>query len=366
MIFIVKDKHLNFLNLAHKLARTKVGLTYPNPVVGCLIVKNNKIISKGITASSGRPHAEEIALKKAGKKTKGSTMYVTLEPCFHNSHNGSCVEQILRSGIKSIYIARHDPDPRTNKKSVQKLKKSGLYVDLGQTKNNTNLINNFFFTSLKNKRPFVKVKMAISKDEKIAWSDYSSKWISNQHSRNFAHKLRFQSQAILTTSKTIIKDNPRLTVRSKNKVVKYPTIIIIDKSLKIPLKNCNLINSLTKRRIIIFTSKSGKKFHKLKSLGCEIFLIKKQKKSDEFNLKLIMKKILSLKINNIMVEAGGIFFTKLLENKLIDEIHIFKAPFNIGKTGKPMIIDKKITDLPIKEISKNNFGKDVYHQLIFR
>ena len=117
---------------------------------------------------------------------------------------------------------------------------------------------------------------------------------------------------------------------------------------------------------IIFTSKCGKKFHKLKSLGCEIFLIKKKKKSDEFNLKLIMKKILSLKINNIMVEAGGIFFTKLLENKLIDEIHIFKAPFNIGKTGKPMIIDKKITDLPIKEISKNNFGKDVYHQFIFR
>ena len=134
----MKDRHLKFLYLAHKIAKKKLGLTYPNPIVGCIIVKNNNIISKGVTGLHGRPHAEEIALTKAGKKSKGSTMYLTLEPCFHNSHNGSCVEQILRSGIKSIYIARHDPDPRTNKKSIKKLIKSGLNVDVGLSKVYTN------------------------------------------------------------------------------------------------------------------------------------------------------------------------------------------------------------------------------------
>ena len=131
-------------------------------------------------------------------------MYVTLEPCFHKSINGSCTEQILRSGIKEIYIARHDPDLRTNKKSINKLKKNELRVHVGETAHITNQLNNFFFRSLKNKRPFVKVKMAISKDEKIAWSNYKSKWISNAKSRNYGHKIRSTSQAILTTSKTTV------------------------------------------------------------------------------------------------------------------------------------------------------------------
>jgi len=356
----VSDIHKKYLLKAQSLAYKNFGRTFPNPSVGCLIVKNNKIISKAVTALAGRPHAEEIALKKAGSKSCGGTMYVTLEPCYHKSHNGSCTDQIIKSGIKKIFIAKVDPDPRTNKKSIKKLKKNNIYTNIGMTEEKTNLLNRFFFDSLKNKRPYIKVKMAISNDEKIAYSDYSSKWISNSKSRNYAHKLRYQSQAILTTAKTIIEDNPRFTVRKNNKIIKYLPVIIIDQSLKIPL-NCNLIKSLYKRRIIIFTSNSGKKFTKLKSLGCEIFLTKKLKSCGEFNLSLIMKKILSLNINNILVESGGIFFTKLLSRKLVDEIHVFRAPFDIGDSGKPMIMNKKIKDLLLVEISKNSFGKDVYH-----
>ena len=142
------DKHINYLNLAHKIAENKIGTTFPNPVVGCVIVKKNIVIAKGVTASEGRPHAEEIALKKAGSKAKGSTMYVSLEPCFHNSRNGSCAEQILRSGVKIIYIAKHDPDPRTNKRSIAKLKKNGLGVFYGLLENKTRSLNHFFFHSL--------------------------------------------------------------------------------------------------------------------------------------------------------------------------------------------------------------------------
>ena len=361
----MSDIHKKYLLKAHSLALKNFGKTFPNPSVGCLIVKNNEILSKAVTAPAGRPHAEEIALRIAGSKSYGGTMYVTLEPCYHKSHNGSCTDQIIKACIKKIFIAKVDPDPRTNKKSIKKLKKNNIYTNVGMTEEKTNLLNRFFFDSLKNKRPYIKVKMAISNDEKIAYSDYSSKWISNSKSRIYAHKLRYQSQAILTTSKTIIKDNPRFTVRKNNNIIKYLPVIIIDQSLKIPL-NCNLIKSLYKRRIIIFTSNSGKKFIKLKSLGCEIFLTKKLKSCGEFNLSLIMKKIFSLNINNILVESGGIFFTKLLSKNLVDEIHLFKAPFNIGRLGKPMIINKKIEDLPLKEISKKNFGKDVYHYFLIK
>ena len=357
----MNDQHLKFLNKAHNIAKTKLGSTFPNPVVGCLIVKNNRIISKGVTASEGRPHAEEIALKKAGDKAKGSSMYVTLEPCFHNSRNGSCTEQILRSGIKSIFIARHDPDLRTNKKSIAKLKGNRINVSCGLTAEKTNNLNNYFFHSLKLKRPFIKVKMAISKDEKIAWSNYKSKWISNSLSRTFAHDIRMTSQAIFTTAKTIIKDNPRFTIRKERRIIKYITTIIIDNSLKIPLSS-KLLKDISKKRIIIFTSLRGKKMEYLKRIGCEIIIMKKQK-NNQLNLKTIFKKIYQLKINDILVEAGGILFTNLLKDNLVDELHLFRSSIKIGKTGIPLILDKKIEDLAISQVSIKKIRNDVYQHL---
>ena len=356
--------HKNFLLLAHTLARKQFGKTFPNPSVGCVLVKKNKILAMSSTGINGRPHAEEKVLKKAGQKSIGSTMYVTLEPCYHNSTYGSCTEQIIKSKIKEIFISKIDPDPRTNGKSIKLFKKNLIKTDVGLTSEKSDQLNNFYFISTQLKRPYIKVKMAISNDQKIAWSDYSSKWISNIKSREYAHKIRFQSQAILTTSKTIIKDNPRFTVRKKNKIIKYLPVIIVDKSLKIPL-NCKILKSLSKRRIIIFTSRNNKKFIKLKSMGCEMFLIINPKISREYNLNIIMKKILSLDINNILVESGGIFFSNLLSRDLVDEMHIFKAPFNIGKLGKPMIINKK-NDLFLKKITKKNFGKDIYHYFLIK
>ena len=142
--------HLRYLSEAHLLAKNKFGSTFPNPVVGCIIVKKDKIVASGVTADEGRPHAEEIALRKAGDKSKGSTMYVTLEPCFHNSRNGSCADQILRSGIKTIYIAKHDPDIRTNKKSIVKLKKNEVNVYTGLTSEKTILLTfSLFICSLR-------------------------------------------------------------------------------------------------------------------------------------------------------------------------------------------------------------------------
>lgn len=355
----MNDKHLNFLLKAHSLARKKLGTTFPNPVVGCVIVNKNKIVGSGVTAPEGRPHAEEIALKKAKDRSKGATMYVTLEPCFHNSRNGSCAEQIIRSGIKSIYIAKHDPDKRTNRKSIIKLKRNEINVYTGLTSEMTNFLNNFFFQSIVSKRPFIKVKMAISFDQKIAWSNYKSKWISNIKSRAYAHHIRFSSQAILTTSKTIIKDNPSFTVRKKNKIVKYIPTIIIDNLLKIPLKS-KILKDISKKRIIIFTSFAGKKADYLKKLGCEIILIKKQR-DNQLNLKIIFKKIYELKINDILVEAGGILFTNLLKNNLVDELHLFKSLKKIGNKGKPVIIGKKIEDLKFNKVLSKNFGNDVYY-----
>ena len=354
----MKNIHKQYLLKAHSIASKNFGKTFPNPSVGCLIVKNKRIISQGVTASAGRPHAEEVAIKKAGKNCKDSTMYVTLEPCNHKSYNGSCTNQIIRSGIKKIFIAINDPDPRTNKKSIKKLKQNDIIVKLGLTADKTFNLNKFFFESIKNKRPYTKVKMAISKDEKIAWENYKSKWISNSKSREFAHKLRYNSQAILTSSKTVIEDNPRFTVRKNNKIIKFLPIIIVDASLKISLKS-NILKYISKRRIIIFTSKKNNKYKQLKRLGCEIIYMKNDYKS-QINLNKIFRKIYDLGIKDILVEAGGIFFTNLLKEKLVNELYIFKAPFNIGNKGIPLIINKSIKNLKITKIDKKKFGNNEY------
>ncbi len=352
------DFKFKMIDLAHHIAKKNFGKTFPNPTVGCVIAKNSKIISKAVTNHSGRPHAEEIALSKAGNKSKGATMYVTLEPCFHSSKNGSCADQILRSGIAEIYVSSPDPDPRTNNKSIKKLRKNNLSVNVGLYKNKTYEINKFFFKSIKKSQPFTKVKLAISKDEKIAWHNYKSKWISNEYSREYAHKIRSYSQAILTTSKTIIKDNPKLTIRlNKNKETHIP-IIIIDKNLKIPL-NSNILRDISKKRVIIFSSKKNKKSESLTKLGCEIIYCKLNKLG-KLNLKSVFKKIYSLKISDILVEAGGILFADLLKNKLVDELHLFQSQIIIGQNGKPAIWGNKLDNLNLSLHETKKFKGDIY------
>jgi len=351
------SSHLKFINLAHDIALKNLGKTFPNPTVGCIICKNNKIISKGVTSSTGRPHAEEIALKKAGIRAKGASMYVTLEPCFHSSQNGSCADQILRSGIKEIYISCLDQDPRTKNKSISKLKRNKIRVIMGIEKEKTITTNNFFFKSLKKKKPFTKVKMAISGDNKIAWSNYKSKWISNSKSRSYAHSLRIKSQAILTTSKTILKDNPRFTVRKKNKIIKNMNVVIIDKNLNTPL-NTKLLKNLHQRRIIIFTSKNNLKSKKLKQLGCEIIEMNIEK--SKLNLKKIFTQLYKLKISDLLVEAGGVLFADLIKNNLVDELHLFKAPINIGKKGIPVIAGNNLQNINKKILETIKFDDNLY------
>ena len=358
----MKLEHLKFINQAHHIAKKNFGKTFPNPIVGCIIAKNNKIISKAVTNKSGRPHAEEIALKKAGRKAKGASMYVTLEPCFHNSVSGSCTDQILRSGIREIFISATDPDPRTNNKSIKKLKLNKIKVYTNIEEEKTLLLNKFFFESIKSLKPYTKVKMAISRDEKIAWSNYKSKWISNAQSRNYAHKIRLKSQAILTTSKTIIKDNPRFTVRDNRKIIKHLPIIIIDKDLKIPLHSY-IFKNIHEKRIIIFTSSNNNKMQKLKQMGCEMIVVKKNS-SGKLNIKNIFRKIYKLKILDILVEAGGIFFTDLIKNNLVNEVHIFQSNKLIGSTGKPLLINKKFDQINKRIVQKRKFNSDYYYKYV--
>ena len=246
--------HKKFLFDAHKQSLKFLGYTYPNPSVGCIIVdfkKNKKgiVVSRGSTGKLGRPHAEEEALKNLKKISKNMTMYLTFEPCNHKSKYTSCVEMIIKSGLKNIFIAAEDPDLRTKFKSLNKLIKNNINVNFGLTKNITYLNNRFFYINKKFNRSYIQYKLAVSKDLKIAKSNYDSKWISNKLSRKYSHSLRYVSDAILTTYNTVKYDNPKLTIRFGKKDLYKNTIIILDSKLDINI-NSYLIKSSKKEELL--------------------------------------------------------------------------------------------------------------------
>ena len=222
--------HNKWMNYAILLAKRSKGITGKNPPVGCVIVKNDILLSSGRTSSSGRPHAEENAINSVKDKNNlyGSTMYVTLEPCAHKNLTGmSCANLIAESGISEIFISCIDPDPRTAGKGVTILKKGKIKVYQNYLQDDCLDIYDGFFSRILNKKPFVSLKIACSLDGKIALNNNESKWITNDLSRNYSHFIRSRNDAIMTTSSTIIADNPEMNCRLAGLQNRNPTKVIL-------------------------------------------------------------------------------------------------------------------------------------------
>jgi diaminohydroxyphosphoribosylaminopyrimidine deaminase/5-amino-6-(5-phosphoribosylamino)uracil reductase len=358
--------HKKYMKKAIKLAKKGIFTTSINPIVGCIIVKNNIIVGKGWHQKRGSEHAEIIALKMAKKLSYEATMYVTLEPCSHYGLTGPCYKKIISSGINNIFIAVKDPNPQVNGKSIKKLKKSGIKVHIGLMKKKSKFINREFFKWIKTGNPWINLKIAMSFDGKIATKSGESKWITSKKSRSEVHILRAQNTAILTTSNTIIQDNPSLNVR-------FSEMNIIQR------KSFPIENFIQPIRIIIDSKNRVKKNHKIFKINSQILLIrlKKDKKiwpqhvkqiivpkyKNKINLILLFKLLGTLNIKNILVESGSLFTSALLSLNMIDELIIYCAPIILGNQSKPIFLLNYIKKLSqskkiiFRKISK--IGKDL-------
>jgi len=249
--FTQKDKY--FMGLALNLASERIGLTGSNPSVGCVIVKNSEILSFGQTSLNGRPHAEYNAIKKNKKDINNSTLYVSLEPCSHYGKTPPCTNLIINSNIKKLFFAVYDIDKRSSNKAHKILKSKGILVKKFLLKNKANELYKSYFFTKKKKMPYVIGKIACSKDFFIL---SKGKFITNEHSRNVSHLLRYKNQSILISSKTLNSDNPKLTCRI-NGLEKYsPTRFILDKNLDIK-KNSYIVKSAKKIKTYIFYNKGN-------------------------------------------------------------------------------------------------------------
>jgi len=320
------------MEIASRMAFRAKGTTAPNPNVGAIFVKNNEILSRGWTGKNGLPHAEFNAIQKIKNKKifNGSTLYCTLEPCSHKGKTGPCTDLIIKYGIKKVFISSLDKNKIVNGKGIQKLKRHNVEVRILKQKK-VNMDNNIFFNTINNKKPFLTLKIASTIDSKIALSSFESKWITSKSSRLIGHTLRLRNDCLLTTSQTVIKDNPIFDCRLDGLVKYSPDIFIIDRELKIDLSF--KIFKRKYRKIYIFHSVELKKGQLKKYTQKNIKLIYVSQNNELLNIEEIIYKIADNGYQSILTEGGGRIATSLLSRNLVDSIYWFKASKFIGQEG---------------------------------
>ncbi|MBI2139659.1 bifunctional diaminohydroxyphosphoribosylaminopyrimidine deaminase/5-amino-6-(5-phosphoribosylamino)uracil reductase RibD [Candidatus Woesearchaeota archaeon] len=348
--------HKKFMEMALELACKGKGLTSPNPMVGCIIIKRGRIVGRGFHKKAGEAHAEVIALKEAGKKAKDGILYCTLEPCSHWGRTPPCTEQIVQSGIREVVIGSADPNPLVS--GYEELKARGLKARIGILKDACDRLNEYFFKWIKAKRPFVIVKAAMSLDGKIATRTGDSKYISGTEARKFVHQLRSEVDAVMVGINTAMKDDPELTVR----LVKgrNPKKIIVDSFLQIR-ENAHVIRN-EPEKLIIATSKKANKV-KIKSLqlkGVKIITVAQEK--GMLDLKDLMKELGHHEITSVMIEGGAELNAQALKAGTVDKILFFISPRMIGK-GLAAVGDLGISkvdkSIQLRDLDYRKIGKDI-------
>ena len=343
--FSSKDK--GFMKLAIDLASARKGLTGDNPSVGCLIVKNDKIISIGQTGFNGRPHAEYNAINNSVENLNGSKMYVTLEPCNHYGETPPCTKSIIKSGINEVIYSINDIDKKVKGKSFKILKKKNIKVKKGILKKEVKKLYDSYFVNRKYKLPFVTAKIAISKN-KLIYSE-KVKRITNQTSNKISHFLRFKNDAILISGKTVNIDNPKLNCRLIGFEKFSPKRIILDKDLKIDLKS-HILRSVKKDNTILFyNTADNTKIKILKKRG--LILIKSKLNAEGlFDLKAVLKRLFTQGVRNLLIEGGDQVTKNLIKTKLIDIFYLFKSSKILPKNK----VNQSFTSL---EILKRKYKK---------
>jgi diaminohydroxyphosphoribosylaminopyrimidine deaminase/5-amino-6-(5-phosphoribosylamino)uracil reductase len=313
-----------YIRMALQLAEKARGRTSPNPMVGALVVKGGRIVSRGYHRKAGEPHAEAIALKKAGIKARGATLYVTLEPCSHtNKRTPPCTPLVLQSNVKRVVISMIDPNPRVSGGGIRALRKAGIDVVTGVLEADAKKLNEAYVKYINTGMPFVTLKIAQTLDGKIATASGESKWITGELARAEGHRLRNSNDAILVGINTVLNDNPSLTTRIPGG--RDPLRVIVDSRLRIPL-NAKVITQRSSAKTCIATldTMPKGKLVKLLDAGAEILLARGRER--RVDLKDLMKMLGSFGITSVLIEGGAEVNASALKSGIVDKVVMFIAP----------------------------------------
>lgn len=330
----MNDKY--YMKKCFELAKKARGRVLRNPLVGAVLVKNGKIISKGYHHEYGKSHAEVDCFNNLKEDPKGATLYVNLEPCSHYGKQGPCTKEIIKRGIKKVIISNVDTNPKV--RGIKELEDEGIEVITGVLEEEGLKLNEKFFFNIKYNRPIVALKYAQTLDGKISSNTCDSKWISNDFSREYVHKLRNDYNAIIVGKRTLINDNPSLNSRIEGGV--DPVRIILDTNLSIEkdLENFKIFNLDSDKKTYIATCKDYK--------GKDLNIIKCKMKNNEIDLNDLLKKLYEMNIGSVLVEGGSLVNYSFLKENLVDKIYEFIAPIIIaGDRSKSAFSGKGIDNI---------------------
>ncbi len=338
LVAMINDEF--YMDLALNNAKAMKGQTDPNPLVGSVIVNDNRIVGVGTHLKAGEPHAEIHALRMAGEKAKGGTIYVTLEPCSHHGRTGPCAEAIVKAGIKKAVIATLDPNPIVAGNGVQILKDAGIEVQVGIREKESNKMNEVFNKYIVEQKPFITLKAGITLDGKVATHTFSSKWITSEESREDVHQIRNENMAILVGIQTALKDDPALTARIPNG--RNPLRIVMDSKLRLPL-DYQLVTDI-QAPTWIFTSKNydEEKKRKLEEQGVKVIVTNSENTVDP---KDVVNTLGKEGISSLIIEGGGNIHASFLQAKLVDKVILYIAPKLVGGKDAPTFLEGKGIEL---------------------
>lgn len=318
------------------LARRALGTVAPNPAVGCVLVRDGRVVGRGWTQPGGRPHAETEALGRAGGLARGATAYVTLEPCSHWGRTPPCADALTAAGVARVVAAVEDPDPRVSGGGLARLRAGGIEVVSGVCADAAAEVNEGFFRRVREGRPLVTLKLATTLDGRLATAAGESQWITGPLARERAHALRATHDAVMIGSNTVLADDPMLTCRLPGLADHSPVRIVVDSRLRIPL-TARLVADARRVPIWIVTLRGGDAPRREAFLACGVELIEVDAAAGGVDLAAAMQALGARGLTRVLVEGGAVLAATLLRADLVDRIAWFRAPSLIGGDGLPAV-----------------------------
>jgi diaminohydroxyphosphoribosylaminopyrimidine deaminase/5-amino-6-(5-phosphoribosylamino)uracil reductase len=320
-----------FMARALVLARRGLYTTFPNPRVGCVLVRDGRIVGEGWHERAGGPHAEVMAIERAGDLAAGSTCYVTLEPCAHHGRTPPCTGALIRAKVARVVAAMTDPNPRTNGRGAEELRRAGIEVEVGLLADQAAALNRGFVRRMQTGRPFVRCKLAVSLDGRTAAADGDARWITGEAARLDVQRLRAESGAILTGADTVLADDPQLTVRVPGLRAEQPLRVVLDRRLRVP-REARMLKEPGRTLILTLNSDPGTR-QALEAAGAEVAVLEGPARGF---LRRALEFVAGRDINEVLVEAGPRLSGAFLAAGLVDELVVYQAAVLLGHRGMPM------------------------------
>ncbi len=357
---------IDYMKMALKLAQKGRGFTSPNPMVGAVVVKGDRVVGKGFHEAAGKAHAEVNAIADAGIRAKDATLYVTLEPCNHTGRTPPCTESILKAGLMRVVVAMEDPNPNVTGGGIDYLRQNGVEVTVGICESEAKTLNECFIKFVRTKRPFVIVKCASTLDGQIATRTGDARWVSGEASRRYVHRLRHAVDAIMVGIGTVCADNPRLTTRLKERRGRDPIRIILDTHLAVP-EDAKVLRVKSDSDTIIISGHAAAKDKKARIEDKGVRVLHCLLKDGMIDLLPLMDRLGAMDITSLLIEGGGRLMASAMAAGIVDKILIFYAPkISGGNDGVSICTGKGAESMhrcmAVEQMMVKRFGEDVLIQ----